>query len=43
MRGNAYVDGKLVCEAEIKCQVVPRAARKTEPQEMPALAGAAAE
>jgi 3-hydroxyacyl-[acyl-carrier-protein] dehydratase len=43
MRGNAYVDGKLVCEAEIKCQVVPRAARKTEPQETPALAGAAAE
>jgi 3-hydroxyacyl-[acyl-carrier-protein] dehydratase len=43
MRGNAYVDGKLVCEAEIKCQVVPRASRKTEPQETPALAGAAAE
>jgi 3-hydroxyacyl-[acyl-carrier-protein] dehydratase len=43
MRGNAYVDGKLVCEAEIKCQVVPRAARKTEPQETPALTGAAAE
>jgi 3-hydroxyacyl-[acyl-carrier-protein] dehydratase len=43
MRGNAYVDGKLVCEAEIKCQVVPRAARKTEPQATPALAGAAAE
>jgi 3-hydroxyacyl-[acyl-carrier-protein] dehydratase len=43
MRGNAYVDGKLVCEAEIKCQVVPRAARKTEPQETPAFAGAAAE
>jgi 3-hydroxyacyl-[acyl-carrier-protein] dehydratase len=43
MRCNAYVDGKLVCEAEIKCQVVPRAARKTEPQETPALAGAAAE
>jgi 3-hydroxyacyl-[acyl-carrier-protein] dehydratase len=43
MRGNAYVDGKLVCEAEIRCQVVPRAARKAEPQETPALAGAAAE
>ena len=43
MRCNAYVDGKLVCEAEIKCQVVPRAARKTESQETPALAGAAAE
>jgi 3-hydroxyacyl-[acyl-carrier-protein] dehydratase len=43
MRGNAYVDGKLVCEAEIKCQLVPRAARKAEPQETPALAGAAAE
>jgi len=43
MRGKAHVDGKLVCEAEIKCQVVPRAARKTESQETPALAGAAAE
>jgi 3-hydroxyacyl-[acyl-carrier-protein] dehydratase len=43
MRGNAYVDGKLVCEAEIRCQLVPRAARKTAPQETPALAGAAAE
>jgi 3-hydroxyacyl-[acyl-carrier-protein] dehydratase len=43
MRGNAYVDGKLVCEAEIKCQLVPRPARKTEPQETPTLAGAAAE
>jgi 3-hydroxyacyl-[acyl-carrier-protein] dehydratase len=43
MRGNAYVDSKLVCEAEIKCQLVPRAARKAEPQETPALAGAAAE
>ena len=43
MRGNAYVDGKLVCEAEIKCLVVPRAARKAETQETPALAGAAAE
>jgi 3-hydroxyacyl-[acyl-carrier-protein] dehydratase len=42
MRGNAYVDGKLVCEAEIKCQLVPRPARK-EPQETAALAGAAAE
>jgi 3-hydroxyacyl-[acyl-carrier-protein] dehydratase len=43
MRGNAYVDTKLVCEAEIKCQVVPRAVRKTERQETPTLAGAAAE
>lgn len=43
MRGNAYVDSKLVCEAEIKCLMVPRAARKTEPRETPALAGAAAE
>jgi 3-hydroxyacyl-[acyl-carrier-protein] dehydratase len=31
MRGNAYVDGKLVCEAEIKCQLVPRPVRKEEP------------
>ncbi|HZD45858.1 MAG TPA: 3-hydroxyacyl-ACP dehydratase FabZ [Acidobacteriaceae bacterium] len=43
MRGKAHVDGKLVCEAEIKCLVVPRAVRKIEPQETPALAGAAAE
>lgn len=43
MRGNAYVGDKLVCEAEIKCQLVPRMARKAEPQETPALAGAAAE
>jgi 3-hydroxyacyl-[acyl-carrier-protein] dehydratase len=43
MRGNAYVGDKLVCEAEIKCQLVPRVARKAEPQETPALAGAAAE
>jgi 3-hydroxyacyl-[acyl-carrier-protein] dehydratase len=43
MRGNAYVDGKLVCEAEIKCQVVPRIVRKAEPQATPALAGASAE
>jgi len=43
MRGNAHVDGKLVCEAEIKCLMVPRAARKTQSQETPALAGAATE
>src|SRR6201985_2081820 len=30
MRGNAYIDGKLVCEAEIKCQLVPRTTRRTE-------------
>lgn len=45
MRGNAFVDGKLVCEAEIKCQLVPRAARKSElhMQDTPAMAGAASE
>ena len=43
MRGNAHVDGKLVCEAEIRCQLVPRTARKAEAQETPELAGAAAE
>jgi 3-hydroxyacyl-[acyl-carrier-protein] dehydratase len=44
MRGNAYVGDKLVCEAEIRCQLVPRPARKEpQPQEMPVLAGAAAE
>lgn len=39
MRGNAFVDAKLVCEAEIKCQLVPRATRKAE-HETPAMAGA---
>jgi 3-hydroxyacyl-[acyl-carrier-protein] dehydratase len=29
MQGNAYVDGKLVCEAIIRCQLVPRD-RKSE-------------
>ena len=43
MRGKAHVDGKLVCEAEIKCLVVPRATRKAESQETAALAGTAAE
>jgi 3-hydroxyacyl-[acyl-carrier-protein] dehydratase len=45
MRGNAYVDDKLVCEAEIKCQLVPRATRRSEAQmqDTPAYAGAAAE
>jgi 3-hydroxyacyl-[acyl-carrier-protein] dehydratase len=44
MRGNAYVDRKLVCEAEIRCQLVPRPARKEpQPREMRVLAGAAAE
>jgi 3-hydroxyacyl-[acyl-carrier-protein] dehydratase len=46
MRGNAFVDGKLVCEAEIKCQLVPRAGKKPDaqpPQEAAVMAGAAAE
>jgi 3-hydroxyacyl-[acyl-carrier-protein] dehydratase len=45
MRGNAFVDGKLVCEAEVRCQLVPHAKRKVEPhmQDTPAMAGAAAE
>jgi len=29
MQGNAYVDGKLVCEAMVMCQIVPRQPRKT--------------
>ena len=41
--GKAHVDGKLVCEAEIKCLVVPRTTRKAESQETPTFAGAAAE
>lgn len=43
MQGKAQVDGKLVCEAVIKCLVVPRATRKPDAQEAAALAGAAAE
>ena len=43
MHGNAYVGTRLVCESEIRCQLVPRPARKTEPQETPAMAGAATE
>jgi 3-hydroxyacyl-[acyl-carrier-protein] dehydratase len=29
MQGNITVDGKLVCDAIVMCQVVPRAAKKT--------------
>lgn len=46
MRGNAFVDGKLVCEAEIRCQLVPRAGKKSDAQttqEAAVMAGAAAE
>ncbi len=45
MKGNAFVDGKLVCEAVIKCQVVPRAAKEKPPaqQETPVLTGAASQ
>jgi 3-hydroxyacyl-[acyl-carrier-protein] dehydratase len=44
MKGNAFVEGKLVCEAVIKCQVVPRAREKTPAQqEAPVLAGASAQ
>lgn len=44
MQGNAFVQDKLVCEAEIKCQLVPRSPRKTETQQdTPAMAGATAE
>jgi 3-hydroxyacyl-[acyl-carrier-protein] dehydratase len=28
MQGNITVDGKLVCDAIVMCQVVPRAAKK---------------
>src|SRR3981081_236511 len=31
MLGNITVDGKLVCDATVMCQVVPRAAKKVEP------------
>jgi 3-hydroxyacyl-[acyl-carrier-protein] dehydratase len=30
MGGSITVDGKLVCDAVVMCQVVPRAAKKTE-------------
>jgi 3-hydroxyacyl-[acyl-carrier-protein] dehydratase len=30
MLGNITVDGKLVCDATVMCQVVPRAAKKVE-------------
>ncbi len=45
MRGNAFVDGKLVCEAEIKCQVVPRGTKRADATatEAVVLAEAAAE
>jgi 3-hydroxyacyl-[acyl-carrier-protein] dehydratase len=47
MKGNAFVEGKLVCEAVIKCQVVPRAREKstetTETASSAVLAGAARE
>ena len=46
MRGNAFVGSKLVCEAEIKCQVVPRVPTRkpdAQPPETPVLAGATAE
>lgn len=43
MRGNAYVDSKLVCEAEIKCQLVPRMTRKVEPDGPAGAGGPAAE
>jgi 3-hydroxyacyl-[acyl-carrier-protein] dehydratase len=31
MQGNITVDGKLVCDAIVMCQVVPRAAKKAAP------------
>jgi 3-hydroxyacyl-[acyl-carrier-protein] dehydratase len=30
MRGNITVDGKLVCDAVVMCQVIPRPAKKVE-------------
>jgi 3-hydroxyacyl-[acyl-carrier-protein] dehydratase len=34
MQGSAFVDGKLVCEAIVRCQVVPRQ-KKTETEKPP--------
>jgi 3-hydroxyacyl-[acyl-carrier-protein] dehydratase len=36
MQGNAYVDGKLVCEAMVMCQIVPRQPRKPSAATAPA-------
>lgn len=45
MRGQAFVESRLVCEAEIRCQLVPRAAKRPDAAvaEAPVLTGAAAE
>jgi len=32
IQGNAFVDGKLACEATLTCQVVPREREKSSPQ-----------
>jgi 3-hydroxyacyl-[acyl-carrier-protein] dehydratase len=37
MQGNAFVDGKLVCEAIVRCQVVPRQRQKSEAPQTEAL------
>ena len=40
MQGRAFVDGKLVCEAIVKCQVVPRQRKSSEDAGTPAKAEA---
>jgi 3-hydroxyacyl-[acyl-carrier-protein] dehydratase len=35
MLGNITVDGKLVCDATVMCQVVPRVAKKVASEATP--------
>jgi 3-hydroxyacyl-[acyl-carrier-protein] dehydratase len=37
LQGNAYVNGKLCCEAQVTCQLVPRAKRVPKEGEAPAV------
>ncbi len=39
MKGNAFVEGRLVCEAIIRCQVVARTREKAQAQEPAETAG----
>ena len=37
LQGNAYVQGKLCCEAQVTCQLVPRARKPAQGGETPAV------
>jgi 3-hydroxyacyl-[acyl-carrier-protein] dehydratase len=46
MQGNVFVEGKLVCEAVVMCQLVPRAKKEdgaAQPENAPQLAGVTTE